>query len=209
MTDPHLAEIQDLTHKPQSATAKSILREVLETLFITAVIFFAVNSVTGRFRIYGASMDDTFSNGQYIIVNRLAYKLGEPERGDVIVFVPPGHLESTFWERLIGVPGETDFIKRVIGVPGDKVRIEGSRVYVNGQSLDEPYIRQAMAALPDAQEWNLGPGQYFALGDNRNFSKDSRDSSVGSVDGSRIVGQVLVVYWPVADWKLVEHYRYP
>jgi signal peptidase I len=208
MTDPHLADIQDLNRKPQSSTSKSIVREVLETLVITALIFFAVNSVTGRFRIYGASMDNTFRNGQYIIVNRLAYKLGRPERGDVVVFVPPGHPESSFWERLLGVPGETDFIKRIIGEPGDKVRIEGSRVFINGKPLDEPYIREPMNPA-QVQDWTLGPGEYFALGDNRNFSKDSRDSSVGPIEGSRIVGKVLIVYWPLAEWKLVEHYRHP
>jgi signal peptidase I len=208
MTDPQLAEIQDLTTPPRPSTAKSILREVLETLVLTAIIFFAVNSVTGRFKIYGASMNNTFANGEYIIVNRLAYKLGEPQRGDVVVFVPPGHEESTFWERLVGIPGETDFIKRIIGIPGDTVLIQDGQVYVNGQPLDEPYIREPMfKAAP--QQWTLEPNQYIALGDNRNFSKDSRDPSVGPIEGSRIVGQVWVVYWPMSDWKVVEHYRYP
>lgn len=210
MTDPQLVEVQDLTQKPKSATSKSVLREVLETLVLTAVIFLAVNSITGRFKIYGQSMDNTFQNGQYIIVNRLAYKtpLASPERGDVVVFVPPGHPESSFWERLLGIPGETDFIKRIIGLPGDTVHIEGSQVYINGQPLDEPYIREQM--IPSqSQNWVLGANQYFAMGDNRNFSKDSRDPSVGPVEGSRIVGKVLAVYWPVSDAKIVEHYRYP
>lgn len=210
MTDPQLVEVQDLTQKPRSSTSKSVLREVLETLILTAVIFVAVNSITGRFKIYGASMDNTFQNGQFIIVNRLAYSigLGGPQRGDVVVFVPPGHPESSFWERLLGIPGETDFIKRVIGLPGETVHIEGSQIYINGKQLDEPYIREPMTPA-DAQDWVLGPNQYFALGDNRNYSKDSRYPDVGPVDGSRIVGKVLVVYWPLSDVKIVDHYRYP
>jgi signal peptidase I len=208
MTDPQLVEVQDLTQKRQSTQTKSVLREVLETLLLTAAIFLIVNSVTGRFKIYGASMDNTFQNGQYIIVNRLAYKIGDAQRGDVVVFVPPGHPESSFWERLLGIPGETDFIKRIIGVPGDKIHIEGSQVYINGQVLDEPYIREQMNPS-GPQDWTLGPSEYFALGDNRNFSKDSRDPSVGPVEGSRIVGKVLAVYWPFSDAKIVEHYRYP
>jgi len=208
MTDPQLVEVQDLTQKRQSTQTKSVLREVLETLLLTAAIFLIVNSVTGRFKIYGASMDNTFQNGQYIIVNRLAYKIGPAQRGDVVVFVPPGHPESSFWERLLGIPGETDFIKRIIGVPGDKIHIEGSQVYINGQALDEPYIREQMNPS-GPQDWTLGPSEYFALGDNRNFSKDSRDPSVGPVEGSRIVGKVLAVYWPFSDAKIVEHYRYP
>jgi signal peptidase I len=210
MTDPQLVEVQDLTQKPKSSTSKSVLREVLETLVLTAVIFLAVNSITGRFKIYGQSMDNTFQNGQYIIVNRLAYKigLGGPQRGDVVVFVPPGQPESSFWERLLGIPGETDFIKRIIGVPGDTVRVENGSVYINNQLLDEPYIRERMLEAP-TQQWVLGPNQYFAMGDNRNASKDSRSSEVGPVDGNRIVGKVLAVYWPISDAKVVEHYRYP
>lgn len=200
-------EAQEIQTKPRSSKAKSILREVLETLVLTAVIFFAVNSVTGRFKIYGASMDNTFENGQYIIVNRLAYQFGEPQRGDVVVFVPPGYPESTFWERLLGIPGETDFIKRVIGIPGDTIRVEPGQVFVNGQSIAEPYINGEMRSLLTG-EWTLGPDQYFALGDNRNASKDSRDPSIGPIDASRIVGKVWVVYWPMSDWKLVEHYRF-
>jgi len=212
MQEPQLAEptteIPPLPTQSRSNTAKSILREILETLVLTAVIFFAVNSVTGRFKIYGQSMNDTFNNGEYIIVNRVAYKLGQPQRGDVVVFVPPGYPESTFWERLIGIPGETDFIKRLIGLPGDTVLIQDGQVYVNGQPLDEPYIREPMFKT-ESQQWTLGPDQYMALGDNRNASKDSRDPSVGPISGSRIVGQVWVVYWPMSDWKIVEQYRYP
>lgn len=200
-------EAQEIQTKPQSSKAKSILREVLETLVLTAVIFFAVNSVTGRFKIYGASMDNTFHNGQYIIVNRLAYQFGEPQRGDVVVFVPPGSAESTFWERLLGIPGETDFIKRIIGIPGDTIRIESGQVYVNGQLIVEPYVNGDTSRGGSGQ-WTLSPNQYFALGDNRNFSKDSRDPSIGPIDGNRIVGKVWVVYWPVGEWKIVEHYRY-
>lgn len=212
MQEPQLvestADSPPLPSQPRFSTAKSIFREVLETLVLTAIIFFAVNSVTGRFKIYGASMDNTFQNGEYIIVNRLAYKIGQPQRGDVVVFVPPSYPEGTFFERLVGIPGETDFIKRIIGVPGDTIRIEGGQVDINGQPLDEPYIREPMSKA-QLQEWILDPDQYLALGDNRNFSKDSRDPSVGPINSSRIVGKVELVYWPFSNLKLVEHYRYP
>ncbi|HLF02580.1 MAG TPA: signal peptidase I [Anaerolineales bacterium] len=208
MQEPEILEVPEF--KPQqSSKTKSILREILETLVLTAIIFFIVNSVTGRFKIFGQSMENTFQSGQYIIVNRLAYRLGQPQRGDVVVFVPPGYPESTFAERLIGLPGETDYIKRIIGIPGDTIRTEGSQLLVNGQVIAEPYIRDPMNSAYDGREWSLGPNQYFALGDNRNASKDSRDPSVGPVDGNSIVGKVWVVYWPVSDWQLVVHYRYP
>lgn len=200
-------EIQEAQSPPQSK-AKSILREIVETLVLTAVIFFAVNSATGRFKIYGQSMDNTFHNGEFILVNRLAYKFGQPQRGDVIVFVPKDYPESSLVERLLGIPGETDFIKRIIGLPGDTISISDGAVKVNGRLIDEPYIKEPMFNY-EPREWTLGPNEYFALGDNRNSSKDSRDSSVGPVNGDRIVGKVWAVYWPISDWEIVEQYRYP
>ncbi|MEK7277820.1 MAG: signal peptidase I [Chloroflexota bacterium] len=187
---------------------KSLLREIVETVLLTAAIFLAVNSVTGRFKIYGGSMDNTFKNGQYIIVNRLAYKFEPPQRGDVIVLVPPGLPAGTLAERLIGLPGETDFIKRIIGMPGNTISIENGALKLNGSPLVEPYIREPMNAYQD-QTWALGPDEYFVMGDNRNFSKDSRDASIGPINFQRIVGKVMVVYWPVSAWKIIEHYRYP
>ena len=210
MQEPQVveAEVTDLQPKPTS-TVKSVLREIIETLVLTAVIFVVVNSICGRVKIFGVSMDNTFQTGQYIIVNRLAYKLsGAPQRGDVIVFVPPNFPEASFTERLLGIPGETDFIKRIIGEPGDTISINNGQLFVNGVQLVEPYIREPMDNRYDGQQWTLLDNQYFALGDNRNASKDSRDPSVGPIDGNRIVGQVWAVYWPMSDWKFVEHYRY-
>jgi signal peptidase I len=212
MQEPQAAEVEIAEAPPkQPSRVKSVLREVIETLVLTAVIFVLVNSITGRFKIFGVSMDNTFQTGQYIIVNRLAYKFGNPQRGDVIVFVPPGQPESTFTERLLGIPGETDYIKRIIGVPGDRVRIDNGQLYINDVLLNEPYIREPMstASSDNGMEWTLTESQYFALGDNRNNSQDSRAPNVGPIDVSRIVGQVWLVYWPVSDWKLVDHYRYP
>ena len=203
-------QAQELPGPQSSAAGKSLLREVLETLILTAVIFVLVNSVTGRFKIFGSSMDNTFENGQYIIVNRLAYKLGEPQRGDVVVLVPPGSTTNGFFERILGLPGETDYIKRILGLPGDKITISNGQLVINGQTIQEPYIKEPMRNYGyDGQVWTLGPGEYFVLGDNRNASKDSRDPSVGAITSDRIVGQVWAVYWPIPAWKLVEHYRYP
>ena len=187
--------------------AKSLVREILETILLTVVIFVTVNSITGRFKIFGGSMDDTFHSGQYIIVNRLAYKFGAPERGDVIVFVPPGTPASTPVERILGLPGETDYIKRIVGVPGDTISIIGGQLSINGQVYEEPYIKELMRSFGD-QVWVLGPDEYFALGDNRNASKDSRDPSVGPIKAESIVGRVWAVYWPLSDWQFVAHYRY-
>ena len=201
-------EVIEVVATPAPSQGKSFIREVVETLVLTAIIFMSVNFVTGRFKIYGASMDTTFQNGQYIIVNRLAYQFGNPERGDVIVLVPPGAAPSNFFERLIGLPGETDFIKRIIGVPGDKVMIDENALFVNGKRIEEPYIHETMRTF-NLSTWNLGNDEYLVFGDNRNFSKDSRDPSIGTIKYDRLVGKVMVVYWPFDQAKIVEHYRYP
>jgi len=202
----NLAEVIETA--PAIPKTKSFVREVVETLVLTAIIFMSVNFITGRFKIYGASMDTTFQNGQYIIVNRLSYQFSKVERGDVIVLVPPGTAPSNFFERLIGLPGETDFIKRLVGVPGDTIRIEGNTLMVNGKPVQEPYIHEPMRSFAP-QTWNLKDDEYFVLGDNRNFSKDSRDPSIGPIKFDRIVGKVWIVYWPFDQAKIVEHYRYP
>jgi signal peptidase I len=203
-------QAQELPGPQSNSAGKSLLREILETLVLTVVIFVLVNLVTGRFKIFGSSMDNTFQQGEYIIVNRLAYKFGEPHRGDVVVLVPPGSTTNGFVERILGLPGETDYIKRILGVPGDKITIANGQLVINGQSLEEPYIKEPMRNFGyEGQVWTLGPDQYFVLGDNRNASKDSRDPSVGPITVDRIVGQVWAVYWPIPAWKLVEHYRYP
>jgi signal peptidase I len=187
---------------------KPFWRELLETLLLTAVIFMSVNFMTGRFKIFGMSMDNSFKSGQFIIVNRLAYQFGKPERGDVVVLVPPGSPPANFFERLIGLPGETDFIKRIVAIPGDKVTIERSSLIVNGQRIDEPYIREPMNTF-GTQTWDLQTDQYFVMGDNRNYSKDSRYPEIGPIHLERVVGKVVVVYWPFEEAKLVEHYQYP
>lgn len=198
----------DSREAPAKTRGKSLLREILETLALTAIIFFSVNLITGRFKIDGASMNNTFRHGEYIIVSRVTYELAKPERGDIVVFVPPHSETGTFFERLIGKPGETDFIKRIVGLPGDMVEIADGSVSVNGVTLHEPYIDEQMRSAGD-QRWVLGPDEYFVLGDNRNFSKDSRDPAVGPISINRIVGKVWLVYFPFEDFGLVEHYRYP
>jgi len=201
-------QAQELPGPQSSSAGKSLLREILETLVLTAIIFVLVNSVTGRFKIFGSSMDNTFENGQYIIVNRLAYRFGEPQRGDVVVLVPPGSPTNGFIERILGIPGETDYIKRILGVPGDKITVVNGQLVVNGQTLSEPYIKELMNCnFGNCNEvWTLDTNEYFVLGDNRNNSTDSR--RIGAIASDRIVGQVLAVYWPISSWKLVEHYRY-
>lgn len=171
-------------------TRRSLLREILDTLLMIVAIYTLINLLTARFVVEGSSMNPNFASGQFIIVNRLSYLVGEPRRGDVVVFVSPDE------------PGH-DFIKRVLGLPGETVAVRDGLVYINEEPLYEPYI----SAPPTYQgEWTLGADEYFVLGDNRNNSRDSH--AFGPLRRDKIVGQAWVVYWPLEDWGFVPHYDY-
>ena len=174
------------TPKPRS----NLLREIIETALLTAVIFLLVNTITGRFRIEGSSMEPNLHDGEYVIIDRVSYVLHPPERGDVIVFVPPTN--------------DKDYIKRVLGLPGDTIEIRNGQVMVNGAVLDEPYLNAPTNYELGPQ--TIEPGQYFVLGDNRNNSSDSH--SWGSIESKSIIGRAWFVYWPPSDWGAVPHYTY-
>jgi signal peptidase I len=176
---------------PAAQTRRShVLREIVETVLLTAAIFLVVNAATGRFRIEGDSMEPNLHNGEYVLIDKISYLLHPPERGDVVVFTPPNN--------------ERDYIKRVIGLPGDTVEVKGGQIYVNGVALDEPYLQQVILRNEPARV--VEEGRYFVLGDNRNNSSDSR--SFGTITPQSIVGRAWLVYWPPSEWSTVPHHTY-
>ena len=163
--------------------------ELLQTLLIAGALFLIVNFLTARIRVEGNSMEPSLHNGEFVVVNRLAYRIHPPERGDIVVFHFP-------------LDNDRRFIKRVIGEPGDVVQIEDGQVYVNGGLLHEPYI----SSPPHYQgEWSVGGSQVFVLGDNRNNSSDSQNWGMLPLD--EIIGKAVLVYWPPEDVGLIPHYE--
>jgi len=159
--------------------SRGFWRDLIETVLMAVVLFLLLNAVTSRVRVYNISMQPTLYEGNLLVVNKFAYKLGTPKRGDIVIF----HYQGT--------PTE-DYIKRVIGLPGDTVNISNGVVQVNGQTLTEPYI----AALPKyTGTWMVPEGELFVLGDNRNLSSDSHEW--GFVKQEWIVGKAVLVYWPL------------
>lgn len=172
---------------PNASSLKQFFLDLVETVLLAVVLFVAINTVSARVRVDGSSMLPTLKNGEYVLVNRLAYKMGGlPAYGDIIVFTSP--------------VADQDLIKRVIGLPGDQVKIADGQVYVNGQALVEPYI----AAAPMYQgEWNVPQGSLFVLGDNRNDSSDSH--AWGLLPIENVIGKAILIYWPPPDWDVIEH----
>jgi signal peptidase I len=162
------------------------LVDVVETLVLSVLLFLAINAISARIRVDGSSMEPSLRSGEFVIVNRLAYRFGEPEQGDVVVFHFPGDPDQ-------------EYIKRIIGLPFDTVRVSDGSVYVNDQPLDEPYI----AAQPRYQgNWIVPEDHLFVLGDNRNNSSDSHNW--GSVPMENVIGEAFFVYWPPTDWGVIK-----
>lgn len=159
--------------------------DTVETILLALVLFLVINTLSARVRVENVSMKPTLQPGEFLLVNRVAYKLGEPSIGDIIVFHAPG-------------VSDMDYIKRIIGLPGDAVSITGGTVTVNNQPLYEPYI----ADSPNySGEWIVPEGEYFVLGDNRNNSSDSH--LWGFVPQEDIVGKALLIYWPLSEAALL------
>jgi len=156
------------------------LRETFYTLFLTATLYILLNTLTARIRVEGYSMVPTLRGGEFILVNRMAYRFGgEPRRGDIVVFRPEDD-------------GPGDYIKRVIGLPGEEILIQNGTVYVNNQPLNEPYILEKPKY---SGYWKVPEGYIFVLGDNRNHSSDSH--LMGPVPLDHVIGRAVLVYWPL------------
>lgn len=166
---------------------KRFALDILETVILAVILYFGINAVSARVRVDGLSMNPTLQHGEYILVSKLSYKTGTPQRGDIIVFRLP-------------LDPKQDLIKRVIGLPGETISIHDGQVKINGFVLEEPYIAQS--PVYDG-EWTVGEEQLFVLGDNRNDSKDSHQW--GLLPLENVLGKAIVIYWPPAEWKLINH----
>lgn len=165
---------------------KRFLVELLQTVIISALLYLAIDAISARIQVLSISMQPTLYERDFVLVNKVVYKLDTPQRGDVIVFRYPPNPETT------------PYIKRVIGLPGDTVRIMDGRVYVNDQPTTEPYI----AAPPDYNgQWLVNDNELFVLGDNRNNSSDSHHW--GMVPLENVIGKAEFVYWPVQHWQVL------
>ncbi|MBK8025428.1 MAG: signal peptidase I [Chloroflexi bacterium] len=170
------------------------LRETFDTIIWVAVLFTLVNLASARFIVEGASMEPNFHTGEYIVVSRVSYLFSDPTRGDIVVFHYPNNPQQ-------------DYIKRVIGLPGDTVEIRDRQVYVNGEMLNEPYINEPCANSCPDRVWEVGPDEFFVMGDNRNHSSDSR--AFGMVGRQFIVGEALLRYFPINKIGSVKDIAYP
>lgn len=179
---------------------KKIKKEVLswaKTLVVVLLLVVAIRAfLFTNYIVYGSSMMPTIQDRERVIINKIGYDVGSPDRFDMIVF----HANET-----------TDYIKRIIGLPGDTIEFIEDSLYVNGEFIEETYLNGAVAKnnrrhyTEDFKlEWLTGEktvpeGHYFVLGDNRPNSIDSRH--IGFIPFDKIVGKADIAYWPIKDFR--------
>lgn len=179
--------------------------DMIETVVIALSIFLVIYLFFMQpHQVSGLSMFPNFHDKEYILTDKVSYKLGNPKRGDVVVFhAPPA----------ANCPQGTgcDFIKRVIAVPGETIELRDHVYYVNGKALPEPYIPPENITNPgqfiEGRVVTMGPDDYFVTGDNRPHSSDSR--VWGPITKEEIVGRGFFRYWPTSRIGLLPKVSYP
>jgi signal peptidase I len=172
---------------PTRSTASSLFRELAEVVVLAVILYFGISFAVQAVHVEGLSMWATLDDNDYLIANKVDYRLHNPQRGDIIILRPP-------------TDNSKDFIKRVIALPGERLLIRSGVVYINGRKLDEPYLPEAWIAFTDWPSNNsngqvMGANQYFVMGDNRNRSQDSR--IFGPITRDRIDGRAWFRIWPL------------
>ena len=166
-----------------------MLMEVISTVVFIIAVTVLFDLAIPRSLVDGHSMEPTFYGDDRLVVSRVNYLIGAPQRGDILVFnsLVPSEAEQGIM-----------LIKRVVGLPGDTVDIIEQKVHINSVELDESYIKEPCQLNRCRDDsWVLGAEEYFMMGDNRNNSRDSR--RFGPVPLSKVVGQVVLRYWPPAS----------
>lgn len=159
---------------------------IISILIAIVLAFFIRYFIVELYMVEGPSMRPTLVNGERLIVNKFIYRFKQPERGEVLVFRYPRDPSR-------------DFIKRVIGVAGDTIEIKDSRVFLNGQLLNESYIlERTRGTYPPV---TVPEGHIYVMGDNRNNSEDSRFKDVGFVPLELVKGKAITVFWPLDHIK--------
>jgi len=217
-TNNELSNVYEDNTLPNTPTplnqSNGVLNAILETvIYIVAILVSVVvirHFFIAPFSVDGASMNPNLSHGELIIVNKIGYselfgyKFGEPERGDIVVIIPPNDTSKFYVKRLIGLPNEKiEFTNGEVIVHNDS--------YPQGVRLDEDYLsyNNRYTNPPGGyrnKTISLHERDYYVLGDNRAHSHDSR--AFGAINKSSIVGKVWFIAWPFEKIHIVKHYIY-
>lgn len=169
--------------REQSGQHRGVMHSWLRDLVVSVVVSaFIIIFLYQPVRVEGTSMLPMLEDQDRLFINKLAYRVGDIQRGDVVVFLYPHDHEKSY-------------IKRVIALSGDTLQIDHGQVYVNGKKVAEPYVPPRFEDDRSQPEMTVPGHEYFVMGDHRSISSDSRD--FGPVDRNLIYGKAAFVYWPM------------
>ena len=175
-------------------TWKKEMVEWLKTIIFALLIAFLVrNYLFQPYKVQMGSMQPTLHNNDLIMVNKITYRIKKPNRGDIVVFNPPGNTSNIH------------YIKRIVGLPGESVQVKEGKVFINQTELIEPYLSQ-IDTPGFVGPVVLGVDEFFVLGDHRNNSMDSRD--FGAITKDHIHGKTMFVLWPMKDFQVFGQVKY-
>lgn len=183
--------VNENQEEKKESKLKNFLGTCAYIVVIFLILFVVIQLLVVRTKVTSTAMDPTLQEKDNIVVEKVSYFFGDPERFDVVIF-PFEDEKGTY------------FIKRIIGMPGETIQIdEEGTILINGEALDESYGNAVMESAGEAaQPITLGEDEYFVLGDNRNDNADSRHPMVGNVNGDEIIGRVWLRFWP--EFNLVK-----
>lgn len=201
---------EDARERGEKADAVRSFWKELPFLVVVALIVAVIikTFLVQAFYIPSASMRDTLLEGDRVMVNKLAYRFGDPHRGDVIVFDSPlveHHPSESFLGKVVRNVGEalgistpeSALIKRVIALGGETIEIRDNTIFIDGTALDEPYLTRPVT-MDAFGPLTIPTGHVFVMGDNRNQSEDGR--VFGPIPEGDIIGRAFVRVWPPSRW---------
>lgn len=177
--------------EPEENRLQTIVSWIVDIAAVIAFACFLVNAVGKRVEVNGSSMNPVLNSGDVVLVNRLSYDLGSPDRFDIAVFEKENSSLN---------------IKRIIGLPGETVQIMENRIYIDGVPLEAEDSLEC-AAIAGAAEYpiQLGDDEYFLLGDNRESSEDSRFPGIGNIKRCQLVGKVWLKFQPFGELGFIKY----
>lgn len=206
---PPSESLETESKEPSPKKRRSFWAELPGLLLTALVIAVVIKTFLFQpFWIPSESMLDTIQVNDRVMVNKLEFRFGEPERGDIVVFrdpaepevelsLPEAIVQSVLEAVGIRTRGRDDLIKRVIGLPGETVEIVDNQVLIDGHPIAEPYLREG-STMPDEGPFEIGPDEVFVMGDNRSFSFDSR--RFGNISYEDLIGRAFITIWPFSNF---------
>lgn len=186
-------------YKSQRGSIGGFILDFIQSIVLALAVFVLLYLFVAQpNEVKGSSMLPNFVDKEFLLTEKISYYLGDPQRGDVVIFKAPA-TESCAAE-------ECEYIKRIIGVPGDKVMVKDGKVYLNGSELDQTFLPDDV--VTDGGQYsqegveNIVPeGEYLCFGDNREHSRDGRE--FGPIKKELIVGKAFLKYWPLSSVGLI------